>query len=74
MSYLDFALIGNSRSGLTKVWEVKSSTHLGIVSWYGPWRKYTFHNTYADCIFDANCLREIADFCETQTKEHKLKE
>ena len=57
----------------TKVWFVVSldeKSHLGWVTWYGPWRKYCFQPK-ENTVYEWVCLREIADFCEKQTKLHK---
>lgn len=54
----------------TKVWFVSSMTNfmLGRIKWHGPWRKYCFFvAATGEYVFDKNCLREIADFCEEQT-------
>lgn len=64
-----------SGSGKTKLWfvvPIGTTGRLGQVRWYAPWRKYTF---WADpsCIFEEQCLRDIADFCEKETKKHKRK-
>jgi hypothetical protein len=68
--YLVFVPAGVSDSGKTKKWDVQSSgVHLGWVSWYSHWRKYTFNP--GDSIFDHACLREIADFIESETAKHK---
>lgn len=75
MSYLIFENFGTTPSGKTDRDYVKSQNHeiLGGVSWYGPWRKYVFTAAGSQFIFDANCLREIADYCEKKTKEYKAK-
>ena len=70
MSYLTFTFVGTSASGKTKVWLVDTPNTLGTVQWYAPWRKYVVHPALGT-LFDANCLREIATFCETKTQEHK---
>ena len=74
MMYLMFQLHGDSSSGLTKIWSVTTIQSpyaaLGFVRWYGPWRKYCFMPGFGTT-YDQNCLREIADFCEVQTREHK---
>jgi hypothetical protein len=77
MSYLRFEFVGTSKSELTKVWSIMPSGlavgqlgALGHVAWYAPWRKYCFCHVCLTAIFDPGCLREIVDFCETQTKEH----
>ena len=45
---------------------------LGIVKWYGPWRCYGF-NPEGWTVFEKTCLREIADFCDVETKKQKGK-
>lgn len=65
---------GLSKTGITKRWIVVSkydpTDMLGEIQWFGRWRCYAFYafNAY----FEKQCLRDIADFCEAQTKEHKL--
>lgn len=60
----------------TKVWEVYSgkeifeSALLGTVKWYGSWRKYAFFPE-AQTLFEQQCLRDLADFCEKQTTNHR---
>jgi len=46
-------------------------TRLGTVKWFMQWRKYCFFAN--DSIFDHNCLRDIADFCELKTNERREK-
>ncbi len=74
MSYLRFDGVGTSNSKLTLIWWVMSSnteSHLGNIQWLAPWRKYCFYPT-PNTVYDTTCLREIADFCENQTRAHKL--
>ena len=68
-SFLVFNLSGVSKSGKTQLWDVISKDHilLGMISWHGVWRKYCF-NPCSFTIYDCRCLREIADFCEGQTR------
>lgn len=73
MSFLEFEFECKTPSGKTSVWIVKSKSSgsvLGGILWSGAWRKYVFR-TIADCDFDGNCLREIIEFMEARTKEHK---
>ena len=58
----------------TKVWSVASNEGdmIGVVSWYGPWRKYCY-SPHACTVYEQVCLREIAAFCEAQTKFHREK-
>ena len=73
MSYLQFKQRGTSDSGLTKLWAVLGAQDkvLGSIRWYAPWRKYCFYTLEGGAmVFDVNCLREIADFCEAETRSH----
>ncbi len=60
----------------TKVWTVHPrdggtiSGMLGRVSWYPPWRKYCYL-AEPRTVYEQVCLREIAEFCEKRTAEHK---
>lgn len=69
-SYLNF----HDRSApgkKTKVWAVENTSGLplGTVYWFCSFRKYVFEPE-SNKIFDPGCMREVADFCETKTKEH----
>lgn len=62
-----------SASGKTKTWDVrtKDGIHiLGRVSWYAPWRRYSFWPDLGT-VFEGQCLRDIASFCDTSTAAHK---
>jgi hypothetical protein len=65
-SHLTFEHFGSSESGKTDVYRVTNAVTLGMISWYAPWRKYTFHPA-GSTVFDPGCLRDIADFCEHLT-------
>ncbi len=78
--WLEFSKPYLTKSGKTKIWSVYSSGYkddpdeekdfwLGDIKWRGGWRKYAFFPE-RDTTFEASCLRDIADFCEKQTKEH----
>lgn len=43
---------------------------LGEIRWHAPWRRYVFAPD-RDRVFDPECLREIADFCDRHTGERK---
>jgi len=50
-------------------WTVRSKRHgdlLGDISWYAPWQRYVFEG-FETCVFDAECLRDIAAFCDAET-------
>ena len=62
----------------TEQWHVISNSAiavlLGQVGWYGRWRKYSFFpNRGNDLVFEQDCLRDIAEFCETQTKNYRAR-
>ena len=72
LKFIVFQQQGTSASGLTKVWWVLNTggNILGQVSWYAPWRS-CWYTTSPNVGLDAACLREIADFCENETRAHK---
>ena len=43
---------------------------IGWVGWYAAWRKYCYF-AKPETVYEHVCLREIADFCERKTREHK---
>lgn len=56
----------------TSLWMVRAlegGACLGFVRWYGRWRCYAFAAT-SGAIFERDCLRTIATFCEKRTREH----
>lgn len=72
MSYIKFVEV--PFEGKTKRWEVQTkdtNVPLGRIQWFGPWRKYAFDPAWITH-WDEECLREVADFVEARTKEHKL--
>ena len=58
---------------------VKKGHHLGTVQWLGAWRQYVFvpllrdedDGLFNEYVYNPACLREIADFVEAKTKEHR---
>mgnify|MGYP001613370893 CR=1 FL=1 len=56
----------------TKRWSVmtKDGTQIGMVKWYGPWRKYCFF-PMAETVYEQVCLRDIARFCEEESIKHR---
>ena len=43
------------------------SARLGTISFYPRWRKYSFY-PYPETLYESDCLRDIANFCESETK------
>jgi len=52
------------------VYSTRSLNLLGCVSWFAPWRQYTFHPKKATT-FNSVCLYEIVKFLEAVNIEHK---
>ena len=67
--FISFRRAAKSKSGKTNTWLVKTDdgTVLGRIKWFGRWRCYAFHPDDTT-LYEHECLRMIADFCETQTK------
>lgn len=71
--YLEFKIMPKLPGRKTRQWQIISRNHgdvLGGVGWFGRWRQYTFHPT-PNTVFNPICMREIADFCEAQTKNQR---
>lgn len=43
---------------------------LGYVRWFSRWRCYSFFPT-GNTVYEHQCLRDIAKFCEDRTNEHR---
>lgn len=58
----------------TGIWNIcgNDGTALGLVSWYGSWRQYIF-DPCPNCIFNNQCLRDIAAFLDRINAEQKEK-
>lgn len=77
-SYIKFDPVQKLKQQRTWKWTVRTldgngqtgNITLGEVKWFGRWVKYSFFPA-ADCVFEATCLREIADFIEQRTTEHR---
>lgn len=54
---------------------IENSVLLGYIKWHGPWRCYSFFVSSADgefeLVFEKQCLRDIANFCEAATIEQR---
>lgn len=66
--------VEREQSARTRNWWVRTkggdATLLGDVKWFGKWRCYAFFPR-PETVFERICLRDIALFCEQQTKAHK---
>lgn len=71
--WISFALVGATPSGKTKIWNVvlkDQSLIGGQIRWWGAWRKYAFFPK-ENTLYEEDCLRTIALFCEERTHEHR---
>lgn len=50
-----------------RIFNNKSGSQLGILSYYKPWKQYVF-SSQPDCVFNNSCLKDVIDFLETETK------
>ena len=75
--WIEFRELEPKLGAKTRQWAViikEGEALLGKIGWFGRWRKYCFAaNGYGEPIFEETCLRDIAEFCETQTKAHRKK-
>ena len=65
--FLKFVMV--EQKPKTKVYEVYNTRYgalLGVVKWYGPWRRYCFW-PQANCIFSAGCMEDVAQFINNRT-------
>jgi hypothetical protein len=73
--YIDIVEVGTSKSGITKIWHVVNKNNPddipGVIAWNGGWRKYVYYS--GDAYYDWQCLRQIADFIEAKTRDHRKK-
>ena len=73
MPYMNYKLCELPKGRKTQMWEVSSimgGCILGYIQWRSGWRKYVFQPA-EDTVFDASCLREMADFLEQETRIQK---
>lgn len=72
-SYIEIKYVGVSTTGKTDIWivrNVKEHVQIGFIRWAGNWRKYVYEQE-GRIYYDWNCLREIADFIEYVTHQHR---
>lgn len=66
--HIEFKHIGQSKSGHTEIWIVRSTTRgtiLGRVAWYGSWQQYTFFPAQRT-VWNQVCLQAINEFIEQE--------
>lgn len=57
-----------------RVWVVNKhdDTCLGNIGWFGRWRRYAFYPNDGT-LFEQDCMRDIANYIEEMTKQHREK-
>jgi len=68
--FIKFSRPRKSKSKKTQIWRVLTNDDslLGEIRWFSRWRRYAFHpDVYT--VFEHDCLRKIADFCEDESKK-----
>jgi hypothetical protein len=71
--WIYFVLLPIPLERKTSIWDVRTregEASLGEIRWFGRWRCFAFYPR-ADTLYEKQCLRDIADFCEAQTKAHR---
>lgn len=75
--YIEIRDAGESKTGLTRVWRVgnrRTGADVGTIKWYGGFRGYCFYPNIEDVawvLFDADCLRLVADFLDVRNRAHR---
>ena len=73
--WLEIVLTGKSASGLTEIWTVRAknelATGLGTIRYLSPWRCYVYEPK-GNTVYEKDCLRDIADFCDERTRAHRI--
>jgi hypothetical protein len=72
-NYLRFELQPKPKGKKTDVWlvvTVRGSNVIGRVCWWPQWRQYTFMPNQGT-VWNQDCLRVLADFCEGATRVHR---
>lgn len=72
MKYIYVNLLPREKR-VTDRWTVhakESDAILGIIQWRTGWRCYCFEPAFPTA-YEHECLRDIADFIEAETKKHK---
>jgi len=73
--WIDFIPTAQDPKKKTKLWfvDIKGTTNcLGRIKWFSRWRKYGFF-PIENTVYEEQCLRDISEFIERATKEHKQK-
>ena len=69
--YLKFVLLDKPVNRKTNTWMVApkfGTSNLGEIKFHPAWRRFCFF-PFPARLFDKDCLRSVADFCEAKTIE-----
>jgi hypothetical protein len=75
--WIRFEVMPLTANRKTRTWKVlakQDGSLVGLVSWHAPWRRYCFIvQAYmpSASVFDDQCLRDIAAFVESRTRQHR---
>lgn len=72
--WLDFRLLPRPEGRKTDIYDVYNKefgSYLGKISWYAPWRKYSFFPSGKNLVFEADCLSDIAAFLKELMERRK---
>ena len=74
--YIQFVFAKYSNTGKTEQWNVATKEDaedlLGVVKFYAPWYCYAFF-PFDKTLYEKQCLRDIAEFCEQQNKLWRIR-
>lgn len=62
-----------AKGGVTKRFHISAlqgGMSLGIVKWHPGWRRFAFFPN-PNTLYESECLRDLAEFCETETAKRK---
>lgn len=72
--WITFEDLGPTKSGKTRRWSVMTKDQqgcLGHIGWFGQWRRYCYYPSLSGVVLEHECMRDLADFCESQTREQR---
>lgn len=71
-THLEFSVIEHKpKTVVVEVISKRDNLRLGIIKWYGPWRKYWFEPE-KETGFETQCLLEIAGYIEGLMQARKI--
>lgn len=62
--------IDGRKTPMYHIWSKTSLSDIGIIKWYGAWRKFCFF-PIEDTIWDSKCLSNIIEFLDKINKDYR---